>query len=73
MVYWTNLKNVASNLGSCFHFVKDRESERSGGNSELVLVGHSAGGGLVQFALLNGMVRCRALCLVDSIPHCGAL
>ncbi|KAK5170160.1 uncharacterized protein LTR77_004745 [Saxophila tyrrhenica] len=72
MVYGTNLEDVVSDLGSCLGFAVERE-RKAGREGEVVVVGHSSGGGLVQFALLNGIIKCRALCLVDSVPHFGAL
>lgn len=73
MVYGTTLDDVASDLTSCYLAAQTREGELSGPGKKIVLVGHSSGGGLVQYALQSGMVRCRALCLVDAIPHYGAL
>jgi pimeloyl-ACP methyl ester carboxylesterase len=73
MVYGTHLDDIVSDFATCFHFAQDQETSTNGNGAELVLVGHSSGGGVSQYALNHNMVRCRALCLVGAIPHFGAL
>ena len=72
MVYRTSLDDIASDLKTCVDYV---ESQRSGkdNSSNIVFVSHSAGGGLTQYALANDLVTCRALCLLDAVPHFGML
>lgn len=72
MVYRTQFNEVADDFRTCLNFAL--KTQRANGCSEdVVLVGHSSGGGIAQYALSKGLVRCRALCLVDAIPHFGAL
>ena len=71
MVYGTSLKDMANDFKTCPDFARRQESSNEGRSLEVVLVGHSSGGGLVQYAIATGLVRCRALCLVDAVPHFG--
>lgn len=68
MVYRTSLDDMADDLKSCLDAVRELE-----GGQNAVLVSHSSGGGLVQYALANGKINCRALCLLDAVPHFGNL
>lgn len=68
MVYRTSIDDMADDLASCVDAVRELENGK-----DLVLVAHSSGGGLVQYALANGRVKCRALCLLDAVPHFGNL
>jgi pimeloyl-ACP methyl ester carboxylesterase len=72
MVYRTPLDAIASDLKSCFDFVESQHHSQHG-SSNTVFISHSAGGGLTQYALANNLVRCRALCLLDAVPHFGML
>ena len=72
MVYGTSLDDIASDLKSCYEYVESQHSSTSN-ESNIVFVSHSAGGGLTQYALANNLVRCRALCLLDAVPHFGML
>lgn len=66
MVYGTSLDDVADDLVACVQAARELE-----GGAGPVLVGHSSGGGLVQYVLANGRIRGRALCLLDAVPHYG--
>ncbi|KAK5728645.1 hypothetical protein LTR15_001782 [Elasticomyces elasticus] len=68
MVWQTSLADCAADLVSC-----TKHAQADAGGAELVLVGHSAGGGLAQYVLAKAQIRVRALCLVDAIPHHGSL
>lgn len=68
MVYGTSLDDMADDLVACVQAVREME-----GGRDAVLVAHSSGGGLAQYALANGLVECRALCLLDAVPHFGNL
>ncbi|KAK5747174.1 hypothetical protein LTR17_000309 [Elasticomyces elasticus] len=68
MVWQTSLKECAADLITCM-----KHAQEDAGAAELVLVGHSAGGGLAQYVLAKLQTRVRALCLVDAIPHYGSL
>ena len=70
MVYGTS---IASDLKTCFDFATKQGQHAEGKETNVVLVGHSAGGDLVQYALANNYIRCRALCVLDAVPHFGML
>jgi pimeloyl-ACP methyl ester carboxylesterase len=72
MVYRTPLNAIASDLKACYDFVASQHESKDG-DSNIVFVSHSAGGGLTQYTLANNFVRCRALCLLDAVPHFGML
>jgi pimeloyl-ACP methyl ester carboxylesterase len=67
MVYRTSLDSCVEDLLACFECAKhDARSD------DLVVVGHSSGGGLLQYALARGVIKARALVLLDAIPHFGS-
>jgi pimeloyl-ACP methyl ester carboxylesterase len=67
MVYRTSLESCVEDLRACFeHAKQDARSD------DLVVVGHSSGGGLLQYALARSVIRVRALVLLDAIPHFGS-
>ena len=51
----------------------NRDVERREQGRERVFVGHSSGGGLVQYVLAQGMYRAVAMGLVAAIPKFGSL
>lgn len=72
MVYQTPFEDIVSDFRMGLDFaLKDQRANRH--SDEFILVGHSSGGGVSQYSLSKGLVRCRALCLVGAIPHFGAL
>ena len=73
MVYWTSVDDIAQDLKACFDFASAKGHHDNGVRNDMVLVGHSAGGGLAQYALANNLIHCRALCLLDAVPHFGML
>lgn len=73
MVYGTSINDIAADLRLCYDSTRKQEQAANGKDAELTLVGHSSGGGISQYALAHGLLSCRALCLVDAIPHYGAL
>ena len=66
MVWQTPLEACATDLLACLKHAKADAGE------DLVLIGHSSGGGLSQYVLSKGECQARALCLVDAIPHFGS-
>lgn len=67
MVYRTSLESCVEDLRACFeHAKQDARSD------DLVVVGHSSGGGLLQYALARSVIKARALVLLDAIPHFGS-
>ncbi|KAM7204778.1 putative Abhydrolase domain containing protein [Rhypophila sp. PSN 637] len=68
MVYGTTKRMLADDLLSGIRFVQEREDGR-----EVVLVGHSSGGGLSQFVLSEGNVKVNGLVLAGAVPGFGSL
>lgn len=67
MVYRTSLESCVEDLRACFEYAK--QDARS---DDMVTVGHSSGGGLLQYALARSVIKARALVLLDAIPHFGS-
>lgn len=72
MVYNTPFEAIIDDCMKSTTFAR-KQQELEGLSQDFVLVGHSSGGGVAQYSLANGLTRCRALCLIDAIPHYGAL
>lgn len=68
MVYRTSLDAMADDLVA---YVQAASALENG--TDAVLVGHSSGGGLAQYVLSSGRVKCKALCLLGAVPHFGNL
>ncbi|KAF2166760.1 hypothetical protein M409DRAFT_54550 [Zasmidium cellare ATCC 36951] len=66
MVFNTSLDGITSDLVACMNHAQELNV-----NQSMTIVAHSAGGGLAQYALAKGLIRARALCLVDAVPHYG--
>lgn len=66
MVYGTSRGDFEKDLVGAVEWVQ----QHTGG--DVVLVGHSAGGGLSQGILAQGRVRARGLALLGAIPACGS-
>lgn len=66
MVYGTTRKALESDLVAGIRYVQDTE------NSEVVLVGHSSGGGLSQAVLAAGDVSVKGLALLGAVPAFGS-
>lgn len=66
MVYGTTRKALESDLVAGIRYVQDME------NSEVVLVGHSSGGGLSQAVLSTGDVSVKGLALLGAVPAFGS-
>jgi pimeloyl-ACP methyl ester carboxylesterase len=65
---------MAQDPKSGIEFVKALEREKGGreiGDEALVLVGHSAGGGLVQWFLSQGMGSVGGLVILAGFPNFG--
>ena len=72
MVYSTPFEGIVDDFVRCLSFALKNQRAKNY-NEDFVLAGHSSGGGIAQYALSEGLVGCRALCLVGAIPHFGAL
>ncbi|KAH6613446.1 Alpha/Beta hydrolase protein [Chaetomium tenue] len=67
MVYATTKRMLADDVLAALRWVQERE-----GGREVVLVGHSSGGGLAQFVLSEKEARVKALVLMASVPGSGS-
>lgn len=72
MVYRTSFDEIVGDFVRCLAFAL-KQQKANGCSEDVILVGHSSGGGIAQYALSRGLTQCRALGLVDAIPHFGAL
>jgi pimeloyl-ACP methyl ester carboxylesterase len=77
MVYWTTKRQLADDVVAAIKYVQhlEREKQRDKDGAEMVevvLVGHSSGGGLSQIMLSAGDVKVKGLVLVGSIPCFGS-
>ncbi len=66
MVYGTTKRMLADDLVAGIRWAQGRE-----GGEEVVLVGHSSGGGLSQLVLSSQDVRAKGLALVGAVPGFG--
>lgn len=66
MIYFTTRRMIGDDLVAGIRWVQDREK------SEVVLVGHSSGGGLAQDILSRGEVSVRGLVLLGAVPVFGS-
>lgn len=67
MVYATTKRMLADDVLAGLRWVNQRENGR-----EVVLVGHSSGGGLSQFILSEKEVKVKGLALVAAVPGFGS-
>ncbi|RVX70518.1 hypothetical protein B0A52_05169 [Exophiala mesophila] len=65
MTWQTSLDDLAQDLTACVQEVRRREGQ------DPVLVAHSSGGGLVQYALSKRQIQGRGLVLLGAVPHFG--
>lgn len=70
-MYFTSKWTLGADLVSGIKHVERVESEKTGEDVKVVLVGHSSGGGLSQMILDSGDVQVSALALVAAIPIFG--
>lgn len=66
MVYGTTKNVLADDLVAGIRWAEDREG------SQLVLCGHSSGGGLSQFVLSERDIRVKGLILMGAVPGFGS-
>ncbi|KAB5583381.1 Alpha/Beta hydrolase protein [Coniochaeta sp. 2T2.1] len=68
MVWLTTKRDLADDVVAGIRFAQARE-----GGNEVVLVGHSSGGGLSQFILSEGDVTAKGLTLMGAVPGFGSI
>ena len=66
MLYATTKRMLGNDLVAAIKEVETKEG------SEVVLVGHSSGGGLSQFVVNEGDVKVKGLALLDAVPGTGS-
>ncbi|KAK5660708.1 hypothetical protein OQA88_12073 [Cercophora sp. LCS_1] len=67
LTYFTTKRMLADDVVSGIKWAEERE-----GGQEVVLVGHSSGGGLAQYILNEGRVRVKGLVLAGAVPGFGS-
>lgn len=67
MVYGTTKRMLADDVVAGLRWAQERE-----GGREVVLVGHSSGGGLAQYVLSEGDVKVKGLVLAAAVPGFGS-
>lgn len=76
MVFATGKASMAQDLGCVLNYVQGFEAGLRAGNvdpEDIVLVGHSAGGGLSQYFLGQGLGQVGGLVLMAPFPNFGGL
>ncbi|KAK3314696.1 Alpha/Beta hydrolase protein [Apodospora peruviana] len=68
MVYGTTKRMLADDIVTGIRWAQDHS-----GGQEIVLVGHSSGGGLCQFVLSEQEVKVKGLVLAAAVPGCGSM
>ena len=65
---------MAEDLAAGVGYVEAVESKRRGvlETTRVVLVAHSAGGALSQYALSRKMIKVRAFCMLAAVPGFGS-
>lgn len=78
-MYFTTRHTVAEDLAAGINYVQALETVRRGGSDgkeedtmRVVLVAHSAGGALSQYALSRKMVKVRGFCMFAAVPGFGS-
>jgi pimeloyl-ACP methyl ester carboxylesterase len=71
-LYCTTKAAIARDMVAGIEWVKAEEMRKRGSDTaSIVLVGHSMGGGLVQYALSKGLVTATGLILIGAAPGSG--
>jgi len=73
MVYGTTKRKIADDLVTGIKYAQREQEESTGRKTEVVLVGHSSGGGLAQIILDAKDVHVTGLVLLAAIPCYGSL
>lgn len=74
MVFATGKASMAQDLGHALNWVQGFEAGQQGGRvdpKDIVLIGHSAGGGLSQYFLSRGLGQVGGLVLMAAFPNFG--
>jgi pimeloyl-ACP methyl ester carboxylesterase len=73
-LYFTTIHTMAEDLAAGIKYVENIEGERRSGQEKVrvVLVAHSAGGALSQYALSWGMIKVHGYCMFAAVPGFGS-
>lgn len=73
-MYFTSRDTMAQDLVAGVKEVEKLETERKNANEKVhvVLVAHSAGGALSQYALSRGLVKVQGFCMLAAVPGFGS-
>jgi pimeloyl-ACP methyl ester carboxylesterase len=73
-LYFTTRHTMAQDLAAGVSEVEKIEGERRGSQEKVrvVVVAHSAGGALSQYALSRGMIKAHAYCMFAAVPGFGS-
>lgn len=73
-MYFTTRHSIAEDLAAGVTYIEALETKRRGGEevTRVVLVAHSAGGALSQYALSRKMIQVQAFCLFAGVPGFGS-
>ncbi|KAF1965283.1 alpha/beta-hydrolase [Bimuria novae-zelandiae CBS 107.79] len=73
-LYFTTRHTMAEDLAAGVRYVEAAESARRGASSttRVVLVAHSAGGALSQYALSRKMIQVQGFCMLAAVPGFGS-
>lgn len=71
MVFGFGKDDFVQDLAAAAKFVRNEQAKVHGGDAEIVLVGHSAGGGLSQYLLYKGLAEVKGLALLGAWPGYG--
>lgn len=67
MLYGVTIRDLGDDLLAGIRAVRERE-----GREDIILVGHSSGGGLSQYLLDRGDIQVRGLALLGAVPGHGS-
>jgi len=75
-MYFTTRRSIAQDLEDCVAHVEKLEAQRrglpEGKKVRVVMVAHSGGGALCQYALSRGMATVQGFCMLAAVPAFGS-
>lgn len=73
-MYFTTRHTIAEDLAAGVRYVEAAESSRRGASdtTRVVLIAHSAGGALSQYALSRKMIQVQGFCMLAAVPGFGS-
>lgn len=73
-MYFTSRATMAEDLKAGINEVEKLETQRQDAQEKIrvVLIAHSAGGALSQYALSRGLVKVQGFCMLAAVPGFGS-